>query len=343
MNNSRHDDLMSPHVRDYFVSQIRTGASYISYEDKTIKIFTPTPEESVELNMHYSRILDESIKAGTMTKAESKVFMLERGIWVQEDEDIRSAMEMNLKTLKKEAYNNRKNILAVDAIRKSIDNTRDILYEKTIKLNRYLDRTAEGLAIMSAGKEHIRMCSYSGEDIVDFESVSIDAIYSLYQRTMLREEQLRHLCKTDPWKTIWYLNQSSFQPIFFNKNNRDLSYNQQNMVIWSRMYDSVYESIECPEDYVIDDDILIDGWFIVQKEKRDSEQAKRGIENSRPSHNADEVYVVTKNNEEAKRVNSINSNFGSMIKKQREGQIKKHGEIQQGGLYDVKVRQGKVG
>ena len=39
------------------------------------------------------------------------------------------------------------------------------------------------------------------------------------------------------------------------------------IVIWSKMYDNVQESIDAPIQSVMEDDDALDGWFIVQNRK----------------------------------------------------------------------------
>ena len=43
---------------------------------------------------------------------------------------------------------------------------------------------------------------------------------------------------------------------------------QKNILILSRMYDNVQESLDCPADDIMQDDDMLDGWFIHQKNKK---------------------------------------------------------------------------
>ena len=52
---------------------------------------------------------------------------------------------------------------------------------------------------------------------------------------------------------------------------------------FSRMYDSVYKNTECPSDDVIQDDDMLDGWFI-QQTKEQEERQKEKLSEDKLSH-----------------------------------------------------------
>ena len=46
------------------------------------------------------------------------------------------------------------------------------------------------------------------------------------------------------------------------------------------MYDNIQESLDYPSEDVVEDDDMLDGWLIIQKQKRDKERAVSELENT---------------------------------------------------------------
>ena len=80
-----------------------------------------------------------------------------------------------------------------------------------------------------------------------------------------------------------------------------------------------------PTKEVIEDDDMLDGWFIVQAEKREQEKAENEFDNNTNEKvkNSDEVFVMTKNEKDIHRVENMNSLDSKMVKKQRAAVMKK--------------------
>ena len=131
------------------------------------------------------------------------------------------------------------------------------------------------------------------------------------------------------------------QDLFQNSSKQELSFDQRNICIWSRMYDNAQESMECPGDEVIDDDDLLDGWFIIQRKKQEKEKLQSEVANMTNNEkitNSEEVYIFTDSAEEAERINDANSLHMQILKKQRIAQVKAAGgEIQDQYLQDKQL------
>jgi hypothetical protein len=126
-----------------------------------------------------------------------------------------------------------------------------------------------------------------------------------------------------------------------NEENSELTYNQKNLIIWSQMYDNIQESMDCPSKDVIEDDDMLDGWFIIQAQKREKENAEKevdGLVKNEKIKNASEVFVVAQSDEHAEQINKANSVHSMMIKKQRENFIKQAGIVQDHNLPDQRLQ-----
>jgi hypothetical protein len=99
------------------------------------------------------------------------------------------------------------------------------------------------------------------------------------------------------------------------------------------MYDSIYESMETPSDNIIEDDYAIDGWFTVQRRKRDDDR-KESEGNKMPE--SAEVFVPVSNKKEAQRVHDMNTQQGKQVIKSRMKDLEQQGSLEEGQFSHVK-------
>ena len=185
----------------------------------------------------------------------------------------------------------------------------------------------------------IENSTYKNNELYDFEDIGINEALFHWHKSLLTEQQCRELARTEPWKSLWNIYEKSGAKLFFNKDDEDITYNQTN-TMWSQMYDNIQESMDCPTKEVIEDDDMLDGWFIVQAEKREQEKAENEFDNNTNEKvNSDEVFVMTKNEKDIHRVENMNSLDSKMVKKQRAAVMKKKGSAQQQDFRDEILKQ----
>jgi muconolactone delta-isomerase len=157
-----------------------------------------------------------------------------------------------------------------------------------------------------------------------------------WQSHFISESKSRELARNDPWKSLWVTRESSGFTLFANPPNTELTYNQKNILIWSQMYDNIQESMECPNKEVIEDDDMLDGWFIIQHKKREKDRVEKEFENSTKNEkikNAPEVFVVA-SKEKAEKINDMNDMNAKMIKHQRKLALDRYGSLDEQNLPD---------
>jgi DNA-binding GntR family transcriptional regulator len=124
-----------------------------------------------------------------------------------------------------------------------------------------------------------------------------------------------------------------------------LSVDQKNLLVWSRMYDNIQESMECPSDKVIEDDDALDGWFIEQRRKNEREKAIAVVEDSIQNDkikNSQEVIVFTDNKTDANTVHEMNSPNAKVIKQERKQVVKEKGSAVDLDFADQKMKLGNM-
>ena len=329
---------MKQHERDYFVSRIRNGKYRIQIFKKELEILSPTIEDEYYINKAYMDGMESSLDEGFKTNEEMVSWMVEKNLWsYNEDADLKM-YQQKVKDLKIDIYNARNSIKLRERVRSEIRNTEFQVSKLNQKKSAYYNNTCEGIATVEMISEFLKRCTFYKGELYDFEELPVDLVSSKYYSLFLTEQQIRELARNEPWRTIWSLNDTNSVSLF-NNGGRELSHDQKNIMVWSKMYDNVQESMDCPQDDIIKDDDMLDGWFLVQGKKRDEERSKSEVDNLNPKVAASqEVYLMANSKEDRRRIDSLNSFESSVIKKQREQVIKSKGSASQLDFPDEKLK-----
>ena len=329
---------MKQHERDYFVSRIRNGKYRIQIFKKELEILSPTIEDEYYINKAYMDGMESSLYEGFKTNEEMVSWMVEKNLWsYNEDADLKM-YQQKVKDLKIDIYNARNSIKLRERVRSEIRNTEFQVSKLNQKKSAYYNNTCEGIATVEKISEFLKRCTFFKGELYDFEELPVDLVSSKYYSLFLTEQQIRELARNEPWRTIWNLNDTN-SVLLFNNGDRELSHDQKNIMVWSKMYDNVQESMDCPQDDIIKDDDMLDGWFLVQGKKRDEERSKSEVDNLNPKvAGSQEVYLMANSKEDRRRIDSLNSFESSVIKKQREQVIKSKGSASQLDFPDEKLK-----
>lgn len=320
---------MKHYERELFVSRVRSGVYFVEHDGIKLKIVTPTIEEELEMAEGYNQAYEDALADDFMTEDQTLEWMKSRGLWSDEDEKKIEALKRDIEKLKVGIYENRNRDGAKDQIRKHIRGAEEQLAKQMDKKHSFSSNTCEGVAMLEKSFDFIKTCTYYGGEKYDFKGLSVEFVLHLFHDKILSEKQTREVARNDPWRTVWMLRDSNSYKLFANE-GRELSVDQKNLLVWSRMYDNIQESMDCPDDDVIEDDDLLDGWFIVQRKKRESEKAESDFDNSTKNDkikNSSEIFMVPSNKKEAEKIEALNDPTAKMIKKQRIAITKQQGEV----------------
>jgi hypothetical protein len=107
-----------------------------------------------------------------------------------------------------------------------------------------------------------------------------------------------------------------------------LSPEQKMLIIWSKIYDSIYESPDCPPEEIINDNDCLDGWMIANSRKREQERkSEHGYKPGDKFAKHDEVFIMVENPDDVARVESMNSSSAIFRKQQRMNALQQSGGI----------------
>ena len=337
---------MEQYKREFLLNRIISQKVKIKIDGQNYYLTPPKPEDKVISIERYYETLRRSEIEGVMSLEETLDYLYEIGQWTEIEEEELENIPEKIEGLKVTYYESFSKGKYKKIIKKNIKDQKDRLEELFSQKNSLIKFTCEGSA-ESAKIEYLVYSSIEDDggnkliDQVAFEEQDggcISACVEGYTSSMIDAASCRDLVRNDPWKTIWGSSKTGLP--LFNIPATEINDNQKILINWSRLYDNIYENMECPSDEVIADDDALDGWLIVQHKKREREKNINEVESrlSDKTKNADEIFVMADGQDDAKKIHSLNNPIGNRVRKQRMNQVSEKGAVDVQDFADVKRR-----
>jgi hypothetical protein len=317
---------MELYEREYFISRIRCGYYRITKGGVTLKVMPPHLEDVFLSQEHYEKTYNDAIAEGVMTEEETLDWMISNNLWSQEKEQKITAIEKEIENIQVKTYSYRAQPrLVVEGkklLRQAEKALKDIKKEKQL----YFSNTCEGIASHEKMLFVFERSCYLDSAPFEFSNGDAQNWFYMWAMQVLSEQQIRELSRNDPWRSVWSIKDTT--NLFIKYDNRDLSPDQKNLITWSKMFDSIQESPDCPPDDILDDDDLLNGWLVIQR--RESEKRKKNQENdqlvSEKIAGAQEILLMARNQEEANFITGLNDGNAKRIHNQRINTVKQKGK-----------------
>lgn len=329
---------MKQHEREFFISTIRSGKIFLQ---EGLIVHSPTIDQLVQSCQKYNEAYEQAVNDGLMTEDDMSSWMKEQYLWTSFHENKLEEIKKKVENLKVDIYEARQDPKLAKKIRFSIRETEDILSEQLLQKNYNYQNTCEGFASTEKTSWLIQNLTFKNNQLYDFSDTSLQTVIEQWYLSFLPDSKCRDLARNEPWKSLWIIREKSQLQLFANAGLTELNHNQKNLIVWSQMYDNIQESLDCPSKEVIEDDDMLDGWFIVQNRKREKEKLEKDFENSTKNEKikgSSEVFIMAKNPEKAKNIQSLNSDKAKSIINQRNKIIESKGIVGQEEFADEKMK-----
>ncbi len=293
--------------------------------DKTYYISAPSPAHKMEAAFAYQDTLYECSFHGVLTDEEMLQIMIDNNLWTMTEEAELNSVPTRLDALKVEMYQRHVAFQSrrVDQARRMASRLRKRQRELAMRRHAYDFYTRTGLA------RTVQMQYLIARTTTDanHQPVDVEANHDWLARTLCEiysgsrpdEMQLRILAQYPVWRMIWSSGRQEGR--VFGVPSTWLTQEQQNLIAWSKLYDNINEHPEPPDNEVVEDIDLLDGWIILEQKKRENEQRERaGGPDKKPG--AQEMYVVAETAEDAKRIEAMNDSSMTFVKRQRMAALK---------------------
>jgi hypothetical protein len=331
---------MDYHDREFFVSRIRAGFNLVDYNYKIIKIYPPTLDDEFESNAFYQKVYNRCLNDELLTEKECHQLLVQQGLWREKDDVEIKQVKKDIEKLKIDIFSKRNEKKEVQRLKAYLRIIEKALEKKELEKQVYYGNTCEAIAQIEKNCFLLKKGCYLGSDLMIDDEFDYKSLLNLYYEQILKDYEIREIARTDPWKTQWSLKDNTD---LYKDNHRELTVDQKNLLIWSRLYDSISESMEAPSEQVMEDDDMLDGWLILQRKKSEKEKGRQDLESSLTNSkiaSASEVFVFAQDEEHAARIEELNDLNGKVKKKERMIVIKRQGEASDTDFQDQKIKLG---
>lgn len=260
------------------------------------------------------------------------------GVWNQQKEEHLKTLVKQIESLKLQMFLERIKSDSVKKIRQQLRHKKNF-YEELMNQKTSMDYlTLENFC--NARKNEfiiINTLKYRKDDRLVFNDFD-DIDYKKFQditnqiaHNFISIETYKNIAKSEIWRNIWNSNKS----YVFEGPACDFSEEQKTLIGLTLMYDRIYEHPECPDQEVIDDDDMLDGWMIHQRQKNEESKKENNSQQLTNKHkNAGEIFVVS-DKKDAAAVTAMNSAESLKKIRERSKVIDSHQEINEFNLPDV--------
>jgi len=271
--------------KERIISQISWGRLLFP-KNKNIILYPPTCEDKAIASLIYDEEYKKSIKLGMMPEDELLLFMIDNNKWSVNKESkiqgIKDDIYKITRGLLDLVFNNDKLQKAKLMLRKAETALIELLNEK----NNLLSNSAENYAMLTQQRYIIgKITKYSNGDMFwsdinnFYEYTNVELINDLsdlfFCKSRFSTKAIREIARSQPWRNVWLCAKITGNP--FNIPHVEWTNNQLDLVNWSQTYDIAYDAYERPSKEVIDDDDLLDSWFIRQSEKIENKSKKDSV------------------------------------------------------------------
>jgi hypothetical protein len=312
------------------IYRISLGKLVFSCDNETYILYGSSPEIKYEAEIIFSNIVDDQKYEDWWRKDNLDFILNKLGLWSADQEKMLIKIEKNIENLKFNLYSSRFDSNKTKNIRKDLENQKKE-HQKLLSLKHYLDYlTLEEFADHKKTQFIITQClKYKDSDNRVFNNDLDNISYSKFEKItsaigqhMISIETYKKIARHESWKMIWYANKNNI----FGKAAFELTDEQKTLVSISNMYDRIYEHPECPQDFVLDDEDMLDGWMIDQKRKNETNKKESSNKDILSKHSKAKEIFILGDRENIEEINSLNSTQSKNIIKQRNRTIKNNTE-----------------
>jgi len=301
-------------------------------------IHEPTPEIIYESHDIYDEVYEESYWKGIYVKEEIIPILIENDYWTPLDDREAEKIQEQVENKKVEAFKSFVKKRQLNAIKMEIHRLEKKWLELYSKKSSLDHVTCEGCAALARNAWIISKTVYHKDGtLYDWSESSVTSALNFKVGNSMSQTQYRELARSDLWRGMWSTGKGT--DIFGVPFSR-ITQDQSRLCMYSKMYDSVHESPEAPSEDVIEDDVCLDGWFIIQRKKQEKQKKSNqvdGMIQNEKIRNAGEVFVMAEDSKDAGQIYDLNDGFARGTIKQREAQLKqKEGQVNFTELNDVR-------
>lgn len=335
---------MDTGTQDRLIAQIAWGRFWYDDGATSYVLRAPTVAEQAGSARKYATALRLAQATKLLDSDECIRLAVDRGDWSYGLDAKMESLKTDIRTLKRGMLDYVFQTDKLETIRRAVRAAETAYCDLATQRHTILTPSAEYFATMAAQRFTIGRVTLSSGDAQLWPSESdadscedialLDRLCRFYfDDSRLRESVIRELARSTNWRSLWT---SMLQcGCIFEGHPTGWTYNQQQLVYWAVTYDRVYESYSRPSDQIINDDDLLDSWFLRQGEESEKRTSKALMESItgkkdgkvKPGSFA-ETFVMT-DKAGASKVYAMNDTAGRVQIRRRQEELARKGELRE--------------
>lgn len=329
------------------LNSIIAGICPIQLGGGSFYVKRPSVEWRLSADALEDNFLAQFLDGGLLCDQDYEYFLKTNQIWSDADEDKTTSLSMGIEDLKVKLFslnfNEREMFKAREVLRLATADLNKLFAKKhsysflSAKANAALEKMKflfAGSVFSKSGKPLLTgMKAYS-----NFPCSLLDAAIHQYRESQADETEIRTFARTEPWRGMWTSRKAT--NCVFAGPSADLSEQQRALIAWSITYDAIGEHPNAPSENIVTDDSRLDGWLILQKREREKALGHNDLENivkNDKIRNSSEVFIPVGSQKDLEKVESLNTDDASRVKRQRMTFLKSKGKVLEAEMPDSKI------
>lgn len=309
---------------DEIINKVLSKTIHVTLNNERYQIKKFVSPELQQVALGYrNKFIRQNRFCGFLSQNQAQLHLIANGVIPFNFKSQLVSFESDIERLKVSLYKSRYNEKEVKEIRGAINTMRAkhaTMYLYSESLNNI---TLEGMA-----NDFMYEFIISKSLNKKVKYLTLLKIMRMYETALPNGGEIRNMCKSNKWHGLWAAKGTD---LF----DRELDDTQTYAISLSRLYDSVYGCEAKPEDFVIQDDDMLDGWLIFKRKESEQEKRRNEIDKNIPE-NAQEVFITAKSKEDVKRINDMNTQDSLAIKHYRAEMLKSKKLLKETELYNEK-------
>lgn len=322
--------------------RIFSGRLFFYYKNEKYELRSPDIKTRYEAQLLYNSIINDEKYNEWLREENLEKILISLGLWTTDTSVIIKSLNKRIDDTKVSLYQQRSFKDKVVANRKSLDSYSKQLSTIFNKKQEMFSHTLEGYA--SSIKNEYIICNTLFKDEVKVFNIDLkndQNSYTLFNNLIseinnhvIEPSQFKKLARHSLWRSFWNCNKQNI----FSGSCENWTFDQRTLVSMSRMYDNIHEHPECPDDEILEDDDMLDGWMILERRKVDAKKKQQKVDNLNPKlQNAQEVFLMASDTNETEEILSMNSQESLMKLRQRSAYLDQSGTATDAELPDVRM------
>lgn len=322
--------------------RIFTGKLIFFYKNERYELVSPDTDTRYEAQLIYNNIINDEKYNDWIREENLQNTLMFLGLWTKDTMTIVKDIEKKIDQTKIDLYKSRALKEKVKQNKKALTNYRN-QYNKIMNHKHELfSHTLEGYASSIKNEYIICKTLYNNGKRVFYDDITNNqSSYTLFNnlvneinKHVIDVSEFKILARSSLWKSYWGCSKNNLFPDTVS----EWSLDQRTLISISKMYDNIAEHPECPEEAVIEDDDMLDGWMLVQRQKIEKDKKQQKVDDMNPKlKNAQEVFLVPQSQEEIKEIIDLNSQESLNKIKMRTAALKEKSSIPADQLPDTQI------